>query len=272
MTQLLRDMGLDQSPRWLTAILMLPLLLGSCGVQPVPVSEEVVEPAPTVEEPVPAPAPVDPYAGVYEEALETAGSAAKFSESAVSLDDWSLAESRWERAIQALEQIPKEHSNYEQAQSKLVEFKLGLLNAQNRRKPDESLQMALQKRTEAAELTQAAESSWEWQTVATAWEEALNLLKAIPESSSNYQSAQAKIEEYEGNLAYAQTNVGAPPTIVSDTIPLPAMSTDTVKPAREPRTGSCDCPYDRTSNGSRCGRRSAYSRPGGRSPICYVND
>ena len=267
-------MYLNRSQRWLTVTLVLPLLIGSCNAQPDPVAEElVVEPAPIVEELVPASEPADPHAGTYEEALEFAESAAKFSESAVSLDDWSLAESRWERAIQALEKIPEDHSSYEQTQSKLTEFRLGLSNAQNRRKPDEALQMSLQKGTEAAELTQTAEYSWEWQAVATTWEEALNLLKAIPESSGDYRSAQAKIEEYEKNLAYAQTNVVSLPAVVSDTTPIPAAtSTDTVKPAREPRTGSCDCPYDRASNGSRCGGRSAYSRPGGRSPICYVSE
>ncbi|WP_082376591.1 SH3 domain-containing protein [Ahrensia marina] len=40
-------------------------------------------------------------------------------------------------------------------------------------------------------------------------------------------------------------------------------------PVRSPRTGSCDCPYDRMRNGARCGGRSAWSRPGGRSPICF---
>lgn len=36
--------------------------------------------------------------------------------------------------------------------------------------------------------------------------------------------------------------------------------------------GNCPCPYNRASNGSRCGGRSAYSRPGGASPICYAGD
>lgn len=36
-------------------------------------------------------------------------------------------------------------------------------------------------------------------------------------------------------------------------------------------SGNCPCPYNHASNGSRCGGRSAYSRPGGASPICYVN-
>ena len=34
----------------------------------------------------------------------------------------------------------------------------------------------------------------------------------------------------------------------------------------------CACPEDLARNGSRCGGRSAYSRPGGASPKCYVSD
>ena len=34
----------------------------------------------------------------------------------------------------------------------------------------------------------------------------------------------------------------------------------------------CPCPYNRARNGSLCGRRSAYRRPGGYSPICYDKD
>ena len=33
--------------------------------------------------------------------------------------------------------------------------------------------------------------------------------------------------------------------------------------------GVCACPYSITSRGHRCGGRSAYSKPGGYSPICY---
>ncbi|PZO74558.1 MAG: SH3 domain-containing protein [Mesorhizobium amorphae] len=41
------------------------------------------------------------------------------------------------------------------------------------------------------------------------------------------------------------------------------------EPIRDPYVGTCDCPYDRMRNGRACGGRSAYSRPGGRSPQCY---
>lgn len=36
--------------------------------------------------------------------------------------------------------------------------------------------------------------------------------------------------------------------------------------------GNCPCPYNHASNGSRCGKRSAWSRPGGYAPLCFPED
>ena len=36
--------------------------------------------------------------------------------------------------------------------------------------------------------------------------------------------------------------------------------------------GPCACPYNVDRAGRSCGRRSAYSRPGGYAPICYPAD
>lgn len=36
--------------------------------------------------------------------------------------------------------------------------------------------------------------------------------------------------------------------------------------------GNCPCPYNTARNGSNCGGRSAYSRPGGYEPLCYPKD
>lgn len=40
----------------------------------------------------------------------------------------------------------------------------------------------------------------------------------------------------------------------------------------ESYSGSCPCPYSRDRAGRSCGRRSAYSKPGGASPLCYPDD
>ena len=36
--------------------------------------------------------------------------------------------------------------------------------------------------------------------------------------------------------------------------------------------GRCPCPYNAASNGSRCGKRSAYNRDGGYAPLCFKED
>lgn len=65
----------------------------------------------------------------------------------------------------------------------------------------------------------------------------------------------------------------ASPTPTPSPTPAASPSPDTTKPLREPTQGQgCQCPYDYDKRGNICGARSAYSRPGGASPRCYVGD
>jgi endonuclease G, mitochondrial len=43
-------------------------------------------------------------------------------------------------------------------------------------------------------------------------------------------------------------------------------------PLREPLQGTCECPFDLDRSGNVCGKQSAYSRPGGTQPACYVGE
>ena len=42
--------------------------------------------------------------------------------------------------------------------------------------------------------------------------------------------------------------------------------------SRQAYSGSCPCPYSVNRGGRRCGKSSAYSRPGGARPLCYPQD
>lgn len=79
----------------------------------------------------------------------------------------------------------------------------------------------------------------------------------------------------------------APPTVPPSAPPQSAATARTVKaPARDRDAiarelidrsiasygGSCPCPYNRDRSGRSCGARSAYSRPGGEAPLCYLGD
>jgi len=35
---------------------------------------------------------------------------------------------------------------------------------------------------------------------------------------------------------------------------------------------NCPCPYSRDKSGGKCGKRSAWHKPGGHSPLCYESD
>ena len=60
------------------------------------------------------------------------------------------------------------------------------------------------------------------------------------------------------SAAFAQTDAAVKQRIIRESI------------AAYP--GPCACPYNVMRNGRGCGRRSAYSRPGGHAPICYASD
>lgn len=65
----------------------------------------------------------------------------------------------------------------------------------------------------------------------------------------------------------AETAARSGPSI-SDTVSAATL----IKQSRDAYSGSCACPYDVDTAGRKCGARSAYSRGGGASPLCYPSD
>ncbi|MEM9217195.1 MAG: retroviral-like aspartic protease family protein [Cyanobacteria bacterium P01_F01_bin.150] len=66
----------------------------------------------------PSPAP-----DTYPDALKRAEMALKLSQSAQSVDDWSLVAGRWQQAIDLLEAVPAASENYGSALAKLAEYR-----------------------------------------------------------------------------------------------------------------------------------------------------
>jgi hypothetical protein len=66
--------------------------------------------------------------------------------------------------------------------------------------------------------------------------------------------------------------------VVSSALCLADTLTDTqirqimIKQSIASYPGNCPCPYNKASNGSQCGKRSAWSKPGGYEPLCYPSD
>jgi hypothetical protein len=72
------------------------------------------------------------------------------------------------------------------------------------------LELAIEQASDAVALTQAAQSSDDWKLVASKWQQAINLLRTVPNTSPEYATAQQKRTEYEANMATAREKANLP--------------------------------------------------------------
>lgn len=71
-------------------------------------------------------------------------------------------------------------------------------------------ELALDKAYSAFNISQSAQSSYDWNLVMSQWQEAIALLKAVPATSPNKVIAQKKLIDYQRNLIYAQQQANRP--------------------------------------------------------------
>lgn len=88
-------------------------------------------PAPSVVAAAPAsPAPVASVPDPYQTAIAAASNAFNLSQQAQSRDDWRLASTYWQRAIERMQAVPATHANHAIAQRKLPDYRRNLAVAQ----------------------------------------------------------------------------------------------------------------------------------------------
>lgn len=73
---------------------------------------------------------------------------------------------------------------------------------------DKNYQLALDKAESAINISQSAQSPDDWQLAARRWQKAIELMKNVPDSNSNYAQAKKKIVEYQRYLTQAQQKAG----------------------------------------------------------------
>jgi len=71
-----------------------------------------------------------------------------------------------------------------------------------------------------------------------------------------------------GIAVLASNTVFAKGPAISDT----QVKENIIKESIAEYPGTCACPFNRARNGSSCGKRSAWSKAGGYSPICYKDE
>jgi gag-polyprotein putative aspartyl protease len=119
---------------WLMGLLLLGLGLNACGETKsaaTPKAQVTATSTPiAASKPKPTPkAPAIPDKS-FQQALDRADSARSIAQSAANTDDWKLAASRWEDAIEAIKAVPKKDVNHKATAGKLAEYQRGLEIAQ----------------------------------------------------------------------------------------------------------------------------------------------
>ncbi|MFH7243547.1 MAG: aspartyl protease family protein [Spirulina sp.] len=81
---------------------------------------------------------------------------------------------------------------------------------------------AVNRATSAMVLGQSAQSQADWQLAVGRWQQAVDLMKQVPTDSPNHAQAQAKVQEYQRNLAAAQQRATGQPTTPPPAAPVTA--------------------------------------------------
>lgn len=73
-------------------------------------------------------------------------------------------------------------------------------------------QRAVERASSAYKISKSAQSRDDWRLVVNRWQQAIELMKAVPSSSSHRTQVQQKLAEYQQNLTYAQRQANRPTT------------------------------------------------------------
>lgn len=149
----------------------------------------------------------------YNAALNLAVEASNLTQgSPHTADIWQQAVDKWQASVNHLKAIPTGTSVSADAQGKLSNYQNNLSVVQSRlaaeQKAVQDFASAKQLANEAVGLTQnPPHSSSVWQQAAQKWQQAINLLKGIPNGTTVYEEASSRVATYPNNLSTVNANL-----------------------------------------------------------------
>jgi hypothetical protein len=136
---------------------------------------------------------------------EIAKTAQEKQNSAKSLGDWQKVVHSWEVVINALKRVPTTSAEYNNAQSLITKYQPQFTTASNRANKELFAHDFYQKAMRLANQAKTYQQKTQLQLAVTAWRQAIDVIKQVPEDSSIYKQAQTLATSYSSSLAQAQT-------------------------------------------------------------------
>lgn len=141
------------------------------------------------------------------EAIEAGDLAAAQTESATTLNDWLVARREWNRAMQAISQIPKGTLAYEEARSLLSDYRRQSVQTRTRVTFEQAGERAYQEALAAAAQAKAAEQANQWTQAVSFWSDAYAQMRQVPRNTLRYTDAQGLLSGYQNSLKQAQSRL-----------------------------------------------------------------
>ncbi len=145
--------------------------------------------------------------GNLNEALDAGELAVAQTEAATTLNDWLVAQREWNRAMQAISQIPQGTLAYEEARSLLADYRRQSIQTRTRVTFEQSGERAYQDALTDAAQAQAAERNNQWTQAVNFWGEAYAQMRQVPRNTLRYADAQGLLSNYQNSLKQAQNKL-----------------------------------------------------------------
>ncbi|MCT7990641.1 hypothetical protein [Laspinema olomoucense] len=139
----------------------------------------------------------------YNRAVAQVESARKLEKTAYSMGEWEAVRGEWQKAIAHLKNVPTSHSQSALAEQLLAESQLNLAYAGQQVRQSDPFDRAIATAESATKLTKSAFSLYDWNTIASQWQEAIALLQSVPPTHGKHPLVAQKITAYQAALDHA---------------------------------------------------------------------
>ncbi|MCT7963497.1 hypothetical protein NG791_22735 [Laspinema sp. D1] len=144
-------------------------------------------------------AQIDPY----NRAVAQVESARNLEKTANSMGEWEAVRGEWQKAIAHLKSVPPSHDKSAVAEQLLAESQVNLAGAGQQVRQTDPFERAVATAATASQLTKSAFSLYDWNAIASQWQEAIALLQSVPPTHSKHPLVAPKITAYQTALNHA---------------------------------------------------------------------
>jgi len=126
---------------------------------------------------------------------------------AQSVENWQLAQSTWQVAVNTLKQIPSSTTSYAEAQQLLSDYQPKLMAVRDRAMQEQIARNAFNQAMVLAQKAETAQRQNQWNQAVATWREALANIKQVPQNTAYAEPAQPLVASYSTSLKQAEAQL-----------------------------------------------------------------